>query len=401
MNISIARSCQLIGLSLVVLSATANSQAQTNFPTHNVNSVGYARLDAATGKITRGRNTDKAAVLGAAFTNTDTSGFFAGGTLVSAMGNPTEWLDWGLLDAPGTGSGIVGEFDFGYATTVLDLNNGGTTGAQVTVAFYDGALGNCVDVGTAPTASFSFTGLPGVTTGGAKAWVITVDLTGGLEFCLGGAGAPFGFSISSMDDDGTNGWATGPLLCQAGDGLGGPDANGQVDLFDIYDGGVEAGACMGSFFFGGPPNDFSSWYLAIRTADVGLSDAATCVSRNGSGINPNNFTVTNNFVLNEDFTATDLSTNGGSAVFMVGYLQPLTFPTIFGEILCNIADPSGELFQAIGCAGPFPFDLSGTANITCPVPKDLTLVGIGLCTQTVELFPGVQLHNANDCVIGL
>ena len=390
----------IAGLALAAMGAVGNAQ-QTGLNTHKVNSVGRATINLATGEITRGQTSDKAAALGSAFTNVDTSGFFSGGTLVSTMGNPTEWLDWGIVTTD-TGSDIVGEFDFGYATTVLDVNNGGP-GVQMTLAFYDGIVGFCADsgLGIAPSATFSFTGLPGVTVSGNNGWLITAQLQGGFEFNSAGAGNAFGFSMTTTDDDGANGWASGPLLCYAGDGLGGVDANGQVDVFDIYDGDVQSGICSGSFFFGGPPFDFSSWYLDLRTAapDPGGADNWSVVQSNGTGVNPNNFVVTNGLQLGGALVGSDTQTNGGLGVFLVGYLSPLVFPSAFGEILVNVADPGGELYAGAGAAGPYLF-AGGVASIGFGVPADLNLCGITVHSQTLEFGGGIQLHNVNACTIG-
>ena len=389
-----------LGLASVLFGGLPSAQGIAPKP-RSTTAVRHATLNLATGQITPGQPSNKVARLAASFSNTDTSGFFSGGSLVSTMGNPTEWLDWGVIPTD-TGSDIVGEFDFGYATTQLGPNNGGP-GAQMTLRFYDGVVGLCADsgLGIAPTASFSFTGLPGVTVSGSNAWVITVELQGGFEFSSAGAGNAFGFGLTTTDTPGGNAWGTGPLLCYAGDGAGGTDTNGQVDLFDIYDGELQSGICSGSFFFGGPPFDFSSWYLELRTAapDPGGADDWSVTQTNGTGTNPNNFIVSNGLQLGGSFSATDMSTNGGLGVFLVGYLTPLVFPTAFGEILVNLADPTGELYGGAGANGPYLFS-AGVASIAFGVPSDLSLCGIAVESQTLEFGAGLQLHNANSCRIG-
>jgi len=389
----------IAGLALAAMSTVGTAQTQTD--TVPVTSVGTAKITMSTGEIVRGDAGEKTAGVANAFTNTDTSGFFGVGAVTNtATGNLVEWLDFGAYTAD-TGSDIVGEFTFGYGTSVTDALAGGP-GATVTLRFYDGITGFCADSGAAPTATFEFTGLPGGPGGGAGAgWLITVDLTGGFEFCGSGQAQNFGFGFTTEDDTAADGTRdTGPLLCYAGDisdPVNIPDSNGQQDIFDEWDETPESNLCLGTFFFGGAPNNFSSWYLTVETADTSGAANADSSFRNGTGVNPANYTVSAPPVLGGAFQASDTQTNGGLGVFIVGYAPPLTLNPQFGEVLVNIADPGGE--QLAGFNGPYVF-ASGTASITIPVPKNLNLCGVGLATQTVEFGGGVQLHNAQDLTVG-
>ena len=148
---------------------------------------GTAHIDMRTGVITRGsdipppRAESGGVTKVNCFANTDTSGYYS--TLNGQLGSSKdEWLDWGVYGFdPTTGQGnvdsgfdLVCEFQFGYATNLLDTNDGGP-GASIGVKFYDGAQGFCADQGLQPQASFVFTGLPAAQIGCqlCVGWVIT------------------------------------------------------------------------------------------------------------------------------------------------------------------------------------------------------------------------------------
>lgn len=159
----------------------------------------HATLDFATGKVTPG-DEKRGVSLVTIWDNSDFSGFYF------QPGTDEEWLDWGIITST-SGSDIVGQYSFGYATTALSTAVGGP-GASFCVNFYGGALGFCSESGQGllPDASFCFSGLPGASSSGiAAGWILTVTVTGGFEFELG-AGA-FGFSLSDLDGE------SGPLLC--------------------------------------------------------------------------------------------------------------------------------------------------------------------------------------------
>jgi hypothetical protein len=90
--------------------------------------------------------------------------------------------------APNAGtrqSYLVTEFEFAYCTRELDVSLGGP-GATVRARFFQD-YDDCADLVTAglPQADFLISGLPGSTAVGTLAcWIVTIDLTGGNEFCL-------------------------------------------------------------------------------------------------------------------------------------------------------------------------------------------------------------------------
>lgn len=387
----------IAGLALAAMGTVGNAQTQTD--TVPVAKIGTAKYTMSTGELVRGNAVDKTAGTANAFSNIDTSGFYGTGSVAnSTTGNLLEWLDFGTVTT-NTGSDIVGGFTFGYGTSVTDPTMGGP-GASVLLRFYDGITGFCADSGAAPTASFSFTGLPGASPGAGAGWLITVDLTGGFEFCSAGVGNNFGFGFTTADDVAGDGARdTGPLLCYAGDisdPVNVPDSNGQQDIFDEWDDSPQSNICLGTFFFGGAPNNFSSWYLTIETADTTGAATASASFRNG-GSNPGNYIAAGGPVLGGTYSATDQSSSGGLGVFIVGYATPLSFPTAYGQLLVNVADPGGELLA--GFNGPYIF-AGGTATIAVPVPKNLDLCGLALSTQTLEFGGGIRLHNAQDLVVG-
>ena len=352
-----------------------------------------------------GDEAEKSAALAPVFVNIDDSGFYGVGALVNTQTDSfIEWMDWGVV--PGdSGSRVVGEFTFGYGTSVTDTNLGGP-GAHTLLRFYDGITGFCADSGTAPTASFSFTGLPGSSPGGGAVWVVTVDLVGGFEFLHAGTGQPFGFGFTTFDDyDQDLNRETGPLLCYAGDPNGpnnsatqDPDENGQVDVFDQWDDSPRSNLCLGSFFFGGTPFNFVSWFLVLESAVATPTNRASVTVRNGTGANPLSYATASTPVLGSAFASTDARTRGGIGSFVVGYATPLTLATRFGELLVDPSDPGGPLLA--GVEGPYPFDASGVAAIAYDIPTDLRLCGFSIATQAFEFGNGIQLKNALDLVLG-
>ena len=352
-----------------------------------------ATLRVATGTLEVGPP-EKAAGLTPVFVNTDTSGFHGVGPVATSAGNPIEWLDWGTVPND-SGSDVVGSFTFGYGTSVT-----GPQGASALLRFYEGISGFCADSGAVPTASFHFTGLPaGTSPGTASGWLITVDLAGGFEFLHPGTETPFGFGFTTIDDeDGDGNRETGPLLCYAGPSTSVPDPNGQVDVFDEWELGPATGNCLGSFFFGGAPFNFSSWYLVLEAADASAGPQASATTRNGSGVNPSTFQATLPPVLGERFVGFEQQAAGGIGSLVYGYRDSTQVPTPFGELLVDPASPGGELLGS--AVGPYLFDPLGFAPIAIDVPADLELCGLVLSIQAVEFGGGAQLKNALDLVVG-
>ena len=337
----------------------------------------------AGGGVTPGASS-RVADLAVTWANVDSSGLFT----TCYAGSDDEWLDWGVLSTS-TGSDIVGAVTIGYGTTALDPSQGGP-GAALTVRFYSGALGAGQDGGRAPVKSLSLTGLPASPDGVvAQTWIVRLDLTGGEEFRL--PTGPIGFSVSGDDDDGAGRSRTGPLLCYAGDGLGGADANGQVDFFDIWRPDT-FGTYDGTWNFGGSPYDISSWYMVIETADPSSGPSAISVVRNDAGnVNPQVYSCSAG-VLGEDLTG---SAGRGPHQFVqfVAFAAPLEVSTGFGVILVDYTQAPGELLRV-------PFSYADPATFARPVPIDLNLAGIWIYTQAVRAGGGVSLTNACDVRLG-
>lgn len=364
-------------LALAALSAVGTAQSKVS-PLAVQGTPGHATINMATGELTRDTQ-DKAATLVTIWTNTDTSGYYS-----TWSPNPAEWLDWGVISTT-SGSDIVGQYSFGYATTSLDTSVFGP-GASLCTNFYAGTLGFCAEsgAGVIPVANgaICWSGLPGTTTTTVAAgWLVTVTLTGGFEFQLGAG--PFGYGMTMLEG------TTGPLLCYAGNGAGGADGNGQIDVFDVYVPDVASGTC-GSYFFGGVPFNFSSWYLWIATAD-GTATIASCTFYCGSNINAGGFTVNTNAVLGGNFTATVV--HARALAILYAYASSLTFPYKGMEILINFLDPGGELL-----GGPAVF--GSPANFSLAVPINLAFCGFAFYVQAVSVGGGITLHCAYACVIG-
>ncbi|MEW6074250.1 MAG: hypothetical protein AB1726_16860 [Planctomycetota bacterium] len=338
----------------------------------------HGRIDLATGQITCDSG-DKTVSLVITWANTD----YTGSYLTTAWAF-AEYLDWGVLSTS-SGSDIVGEFQFAYATTVLDTSVGGP-GVSTCVNLYDDATGWCNEwgQGIVPDASYCFSGLGGSPDGVTPtAWVYNVDLTGGAEFeqDLGA----FGYSLVLLDTE------TGPLCCYAGTISGGPDAEGQEDAFDEYLPDVATGTC-GTYAHMFPGN-LLGWWLSLAQADGNGGTQASSTFRCGSGANANTFTITRDPVLGGTFAGSVAATGANVGAFLAAFSTPLTLTTGWGEILVNIADPGGELLG-------LPFDLGDPAVISLPVPIDLTLCGAPFSVQAVGFGGSITLTCAYDCAVG-
>jgi hypothetical protein len=364
-------------LALAALSAVGTAQSQVNSLSVQ-GTPGHATINMATGELTRDTQ-DKAATLVQVWTNTDYSGFYSTWSPLV----PVEWLDWGVISST-SGSDIVGSYQFGYATTVLDTTVFGP-GASLCNNFYGGATGWCAmsGIGSTPDEQICWSGLPGSTSGGAAGWIITVTLTGGFEFQLP-AGA-FGYSLTMFDI------STGPLLCYAGSVSGGLDANGQEDAFDVFQPDVATGTC-GTYWFGGGAANFSSWWLYIAKAD-GTTTFASNAPYCGSGVNAaaGAFTITGDAVLGGTFGVSITHTHVLGLLYAFG--SPLTFPYKGMEILVNFTDPNGELLGV-------PSAFGNPALFALPVPINLAFCGFTFYVQGVSAGGGISLHCASACTIG-
>lgn len=362
------------GLALAALSVVGTAQSQLNrVPVQG--QIQHATLHAATGELVKDGAQQKAATLITTWANTDGSGWYSRST-----GRVEEWLDWGVLNS--SVSDIVGAYQFAYATTAMSTSIGGP-GVSICTDFYAGATGWCAlsGSGTSPDAEFCWTGLPGVTSGGNNGWIITVTLSGGFEFQM--PNGPFGYSNKLVD------FASGPLLCYAGTVSGAPDANGSEDVFDVYVPDVTTVTQCGSYWFGGAPSNYSSWWMYIQQADN--STLATSTLYCGSGVNLGGFSVTGDAVLGGTFSLS--LTHSRALGLLFGYASPLTFPYKGQEILVNFTDPNGELLGNPGAFGsPAIFNLG--------VPINLFLCGFTVYVQAVSAGGGVDLHCAYACTVG-
>lgn len=364
-------------LALAAISAIGTAQSQVS-PLSVQSAPRHATVDMASGVLNRDTAQDKAASLVQVWTNTDYSGYYS-----TWSPTPTEWLDWGVLSTT-SGSDIVGAYQFGYATTVLDTSVFGP-GVTLCTNFYNGALGYCGEsgLGLSPDTSYCFSQLPGTTTSTVAAgWIITVTLTGGFEFQL--PAGPFGYALNMVDP------ATGPLLCYAGSVAGGTDGNGQVDVFAVYVPDVASGTC-GTYYFGGGAHNFSSWWLWLQTAD-GTGTFASHADYCGSGVNGANgtFSVTSEAQLGGTLGIT--CTHNRALCLLYAYSAPATIPFKGDEILVN---PTGGMLF-----GTPPSAFGSPANFALPVPINLAYCGFTLYCQGVAAGGGIDLLCASAITIG-
>lgn len=362
------------GLALAALSVVSSAQSQLT-PVPVQGPLHRAIVDASTGQLTKDSG-DKAANLVTTFVNTDTSGWYSRSTT-----RVEEWLNWGTLASPVTDR--VGSFQFGYATSSLHTSIGGP-GVSIMTNFYSNVSTWCgmSGGGTTPDFSYTWTSLPGASSGGGRnGWLITAGFgtAGGFQLANG----TFGYAMGLID------FASGPLLCYAGTALGGADANGHDDVFDIYVPDVATTTACGSYWFGGVPSNFSSWYLVLNQLDN--APAASHSMYCGSGVNPTGYSISAEAVLGGTFTST--LAHARSAGLLYGYATPLTFPYNGQEILVNFLDPFGELL-----GNPLAFGNPAVFNL--PLPSILFLVGFDAYIQPVSFGGGFDLHCAAKVTVG-
>jgi hypothetical protein len=209
--------------------------------------------------------------------------------------------------APNAGtrqSYLVTEFEFAYCTRELDVSLGGP-GATVRARFFQD-YDDCADLVTAgvPQGDFLISGLPGSTAVGTLAcWIVTIDLTGGNEFCMMADADGtydgsetldgFGYALQMPGQTGTTtatsggfilaGDVTPPGDCAEGDGTyyknpGVATGTGldNDDLLRREGSGTQTSGCI---FFGGPPNVHAGLYMLI-TADL---DDCSCTPNDTDG----------------------------------------------------------------------------------------------------------------------
>lgn len=198
-----------------------------------------------TGTWTRAVSATAGAGADVIYNNAAPSGYFS--PLANlAVGNDATAIDQGRV--PTTASGIMGTapvtrdaysvngIEFSYCTDVQGPNVG------IEFSLYD-TYTSCDTILTDPQAPFHVAtntpvtamNLPGAQGGGVACWTMTIDLSGGSEFCLIGDGGPvpsgsntFGLSWTFPGTSGSN---TGPIL--GGD----PTSTGSVAGADIWGGG--------------------------------------------------------------------------------------------------------------------------------------------------------------------
>ncbi len=358
-------------LALATLGTVSAAQSQAH-PIPVQGELHHATLDMTTGEVTRSGRNQKSTTLTLKYWGTDYSGYY------SIPDPGREWLDWGVMpDSTSTGN-IMGMFAFGYGTSVLSTWAGGP-GASVCVSFYDDAIGWCNESGQGllPDARFCFTGLPGAIPGVAWGWVVRIPLLDGNEF-VQDAG-PFGYSMSFFDT------LTGPLLCYTGDPIW-----GREDAFDAYVPDVATGMCT-TYWFGGYPHDFSSWYMELWANDD--VPPASCSWYCGSGVNHLGFTQTSCARLGGTYQAYVLAAGPNVGATLLGYDAPLLLMTPWGEALVDFTSPAGELLG-------MPTELGDPAFFDLPVPLDMGLAGVTFYVQAVGFGGGINLHCAWQNTIG-
>ena len=366
---SIARSAW--GIAAVFTCAAA--AAQTIQPTQAAGSMRHYTLNYATGEL-KADTEDLPPVEG--FANIAFANQFAGPT------NGDEWVDYGVKNA-GL-SDVVTSFVFGYATTRLDPSIGGP-GGSIGIAFYSGTLGRCTVLAPASlnpgqrVGSYTFTGLPGTTMPGTPvANSVQVDISSSA-FAL--ADGPIGWSYFDVGD----GSATGPLLVFPQSNGGSPNT-GTIDSLDRYRAPAHPTRCLGPFRFGSgqTSSGIASLYMAITEDDGSVSAVVT--PRNGTGINPNDYSAFNTPIVGTTWTANVATTPGTTATFILFSTGSDSMPFAGGELLIDVT--------------PHTVDAAmGMHNVQ--VPLDANLIGGVVYTQAVRAEATFcVLLNALDITVG-
>lgn len=246
-------------------------------------------LHVATGAWTRRAAETASFGPDAVYLNTANSGYF----LSSTASGGTRFVDDGGL--PGTTNPdtfAVGANRDSYEINCVeilycDLGAAGTSGWRM--SFYD-EYAPCTVPGQAPNGTVEVTGLPA-----SGCWVVTLDLSGGSEFCMRadggqtGVSAPFGWTNEYIGTDGTQpagmalagdpfvtdpGWTPGTLpRYAAGTYYGNPDVCGFTGYLtdDLLVAETAAGAnCLTANYVGGgscpssSSTPYASFFLALH-----------------------------------------------------------------------------------------------------------------------------------------
>ena len=350
----------------------------------------YAAYDLDSRQVLRGAAPAKSAFSTFCYVNTDTFGGI--GTTVMPG---SEVIDWGILGGTmGTKcaglSPIVTHLDFAYTTDSLDPSLGGP-GADLTLTFYTGYQGFAQDSGNCPVATFAFTGLPGTT--GASSfgqnYVISVDLTGGDEFCL--PDGRFGFGYRSNGD-------SGPVLCLSDGAAACTGNDGHLDIW------VPDTKGLGSTLFFFSPPFIGSFYLRVGRADLSAVPASAVV-RNAVP-NPANSLACTAPVLGDTLTATVTAPLGYLSAFCFAFDSPTQIALGGGQVLlCLDLGGQGELLSGAGLpAAPIAPGAGGEPRfeLEVPIPKNVDFCGFTFCLQALCAF-GVTpfaLTSACDLTVG-
>lgn len=155
------------------------------------------------------------------YSNTAWSGYFSSAGTAGSFASGSTNIDEGLIPTPANPSYPQADRDRysinGMTIGYCDLNVAGSSGWDI--SFYESYVPCTVPV--APTHSFTVTGLPA-----AGCWTLTLDLSGGAEFCLTGDG---GDGYQGGADDDMFGWgfayAGSSGVAQAGFYLAGDPAS--------------------------------------------------------------------------------------------------------------------------------------------------------------------------------
>jgi hypothetical protein len=181
------------------------------------------------------------------------------------------------------------------------------------------------------------------------------------------------------------------------------DGNGQIDAFDWYSPpAISGGTLLGSFFFGGPPFDFSSWYLQISE-----EDGSTCLPSTATTIpsvcNLLSYTDTPLCVGGTGVATITSPTGVGTLAVLIAYSGPaISLKVPLGGLIQEVqVDIIGGTLLA-QLVGVF---VAGTATLSTSAPKDLALCGLVLTAQGVGFGtgaggPGVRLSEACTLRLG-
>ena len=365
----------LAGLGVLATAQTTQIATPQNAMQFFEGPVQHYNLDYATGKLTHLGEmqqvpTNTQAASAPAYVNDcNVSSFTATGT--------NELIDWGVK--AGGLTTLVDSFSFGYATDAVDPSIAGP-GATLEVAFYEGATG-IGNIGT-EVARFSFTGLPGSTTGGIAGFFLTTTLPVG--FCLADGPIAYGYCSSDVN--------TGPILVDVTVCSG----NGTIDGFDSWTCPASSGTYIGSFNFMTP--NIASFFMVINEDDG--TDLATTAVNNGLGGNP--VAATDGGTPPVINATWPLSVDPASAGYTmsVGFFGIGSFPA--GTL---VLAGGQEVIADIASFGP-PIEVlqnpPGSNQYPLPIVCDVGLIGLPVTFQGI-LFGGTvpfALTNGVEAVVG-